>query len=275
MATVITTAIEKGGTGKTTTVVNLAALMADEGNKVLVVDMDQQANATFMLTQHDKDDGFYEGKGVHNMFRHYEPKNFDVHGFIHPTEIQNIDIIPSTNQTPRAIGQLDLLEKEFGVPNYTFLKSCIDYVADEYDFIIIDTPPARDVMTLASIYSADQVIIPLLCDNFSMKGFTTTMAIVNEMESRKNAPINILGALLTRIERSDATSYVIDTFNESDYADLVFKARIRKGVIFSKSTIYGQPVVTLSKKAAPSLDYMELWEEIKDKLAKYAEGSAN
>ena len=106
MSLILTTAIEKGGTGKTTTVVNLAALMAAEGKRVLVVDMDQQANTTYMLTQHKKAENFYKGHGLVNMFMNFDLGGMDLAPYIHPTNVEGVHIIPSTAQTPRAVHQL-------------------------------------------------------------------------------------------------------------------------------------------------------------------------
>ena len=98
MSLILTTAIEKGGTGKTTTVVNLAALMAAEGKRVLVVDMDQQANTTYMLTQHKKAENFYKGHGLVNMFMNFDLGGMDLSPYIHPTNVEGVHIIPSTAQ---------------------------------------------------------------------------------------------------------------------------------------------------------------------------------
>ena len=92
MSLILTTAIEKGGTGKTTTVVNLAALMAAEGKRVLVVDMDQQANTTYMLTQHKKAENFYKGHGLVNMFMNFDLGGMDLTPYIHPTNVEGVHI---------------------------------------------------------------------------------------------------------------------------------------------------------------------------------------
>lgn len=143
MSLILTTAIEKGGTGKTTTVVNLAALMAAEGKRVLVVDMDQQANTTYMLTQHKKAENFYKGHGLVNMFMNFDLGGMDLTPYIHPTNVEGVHIIPSTAQTPRAVHQLDLLADEYKMKNYTFLIHCLANINDDYDYIVIDTPPAQ------------------------------------------------------------------------------------------------------------------------------------
>ena len=250
MSLILTTAIEKGGTGKTTTVVNLAALMAAEGKRVLVVDMDQQANTTYMLTQHKKAENFYKGHGLVNMF-------------------MNFDIIPSTAQTPRAVHQLDLLADEYKMKNYTFLIHCLANINDDYDYIVIDTPPARDNLTISALFCADEVLIPVRCDNFSLEGFETTLAMILDLETREDVKIDILGVVLTQVERTAAVNLVRQMFEENpEYASVLFKTGIRKGSAVPESTIAAVPVVRYAKKSNPSVDYMQLWNEIKQRLAK-------
>ena len=268
MATILTTAIEKGGTGKTTTVVNLAALMAADGYRVLVVDMDQQANTTYMLTQKKKAENYFKGKGLVNMFINFDLTGMDMETYIHPTIVENVDIIPSTAQTPRAINQLDVLASENQMKAYTFLIHCLSNVSDNYDFIIIDTPPARDNLTMNALFAADEVLIPVRCDTLSLEGFETTMAMILDLENRENVSIHVLGVVLTQVERTAAATLIKDEFKENeDYADLLFETGIRKGSAVAESTIAAQPVVVYSKKSNPSVDYANLWKEIKQRLA--------
>lgn len=273
MATIITTAIEKGGTGKTTTVINLAPLMAEDGKRVLVVDMDQQANTTFMLTGHKKTDNAFKGKGLVNMFMNYDASAPDARSFIHPTNIEGVDIIPSTAQTPRAIGQLGVLSEEYSQREYTFLVQLLASVDDDYDYILIDTPPARDVLTTSALYAAEHVIIPLRCDGLSMEGFETTYSMISELERTEDISINILGAVFTHVEtRASVTAVSRELFNLSeDFRQIPFETSIRKGSVVPDSTYKAVPVVLSSRRSNPAKDYCALWEEIKARLAKWEE----
>ena len=269
MSLILTTAIEKGGTGKTTTVVNLAALMAAEGKRVLVVDMDQQANTTYMLTQHKKAENFYKGHGLVNMFMNFDLGGMDLTPYIHPTNVEGVHIIPSTAQTPRAVHQLDLLADEYKMKNYTFLIHCLANINEDYDYIVIDTPPARDNLTMSALFCADEVLIPVRCDNFSLEGFETTLAMILDLETREDVKIDILGVVLTQVERTAAVNLVRQMFEENpEYASVLFKTGIRKGSAVPESTIAAIPVVRYAKKSNPSVDYMQLWNEIKQRLAK-------
>lgn len=270
MATVITVAIEKGGTGKTTTVVNLAALMAAEGNRVLVVDMDQQANATFMLTQKSKTENVYRGKGLFNMFMAYG-EGIEMSNFIHPTCIDGIDIIPSTAQTPRAIGQLAALEEEYSEREYTFLLNSLSVVNDDYDYILIDTPPSRDVLTVSALFAADHVLIPVRCDKFSLDGFETTIHMMKELEKKEEISINLLGILLTQVERTIVSAHIRENFENSDFAEYLMKTVIRKGSAVSDSTVCAVPVVRYAKNTNPARDYTAAWKELKERLAAFGQ----
>lgn len=266
MATVITTAIEKGGTGKTTTVVNIAALAAKDGKNVLVVDCDAQANSTYMLSGNKKSDNVYKGKGLYNMFRAYDEES-DIDKFIHKTNVEGVDMIPSNAETPMAIGQLDILAREFTDSAYKFLAFCLAKVIDQYDYIIIDTPPTRDVMTISALYAADEVIIPCRCDEFSLDGLQTTIKVIDNLSRDEGMKINLLGIALTQVERTAVTAMTREEILESDFGSLLFNTMVRKGAAVADSTKIAQPVVKYAKSSNPAKDYQALYQEITERLA--------
>ena len=143
------------------------------------------------------------------------------------------------------------------------------FINDDYDYIVIDTPPARDNLTISALFCADEVLIPVRCDNFSLEGFETTLAMILDLETREDVKIDILGVVLTQVERTAAVNLVRQMFEENpEYASVLFKTGIRKGSAVPESTIAAVPVVLYSKKSNPSVDYMQLWNEIKQRLAK-------
>lgn len=265
MAYVITTALEKGGTSKTTTVINIATLMAKDRKKVLVVDCDPQANCTYMLTGHKKNNGFFKGEGVYNMLRQYS-EEAAIDNFVRETNVPGVNIIPSNAQTPMALGQLDLLAEEYVQAPYKFLAFCLAKVAADYDYILVDTPPSRDNMVLSALFAADSVLIPCKCDEFSMDGLETTLKMVSEMVKNEGMPIDILGILLTQVERTAVSTLVKDKLLESEYGDLLFKASIRKSSAVAESTVVAQPVVEYAVRSNPSQDYAALYKEIKTRI---------
>ena len=159
----ISVAIEKGGVGKTATATNLAALMARDGKKVLVVDMDAQGNSTFTLTGARVTDATFARAGVYDMFRAYGIS--DAGNYISHTQFEGIDIIPANANTPMTENLLQNLSRTQEQSINMFLALCLSEVADSYDFIVIDTPPRRDVMVTNALLASDSVLIPCICDD--------------------------------------------------------------------------------------------------------------
>lgn len=268
MGKVITVAIEKGGTAKTTTVVNLAALAAKDGMKVLVVDCDAQANCTYMLTGHKKKEEVYKGRGLFDLLRTFDEDEDDISKFIHKTNVEGVRIIPSCAKTPLCVAQLDILSKTYPYADYQFLALCLAKVSSQYDLMILDTPPTRDVMTRGAVFAADGVVVPCLCDEFSTDGLETTIQMINTINREDDMGVKLLGVVLTRVERSTATRFVREALEESDFKDELFQTMIRKASVVADSSLVASPVVVYAKNSNPARDYRALWEEIKERLEK-------
>ena len=149
----ISVCIEKGGVGKTVTVCNLAALMAQDGKRVLVVDMDAQGNCTYTLTGARVTDNTFDRAGVYDMFRAYGISG--TQNYISRTQFDNIDIIPANGNTPMAAKQLQILEQSESTSINMFLAMCLAQVAGEYDYILIDCPPSLGFLTINALAAAD------------------------------------------------------------------------------------------------------------------------
>lgn len=265
-AKVLTVAIEKGGVAKTITATNLAALFAKDGYKVLMVDMDQQANSTMLMTGARKGDGVYKGRGIFDLFRAYglaDPSRFVV-----PTSVDGVDIIPSTNDTPQIASQLDILATSEEVSKNMLFTYALAGLADSYDYIIIDTPPSRDVLTTSALVASDYVLIPCKCDDFSIEGMENTFGLLRDLSIAEGVEIKLLGVVLTMAERNTLTKVIIENFEESDFKEDLFTTRIRKGQAVVDSIRLGGPVVLQSPNSGPSKDYMSLYAEVKERMAK-------
>lgn len=262
MAKVITISISKGGVGKTTTAINLAAEFGLHGKKVLLVDTDEQGNSTFSATGLTKDS--FTGKGLFDMMRTFEilpPSNF-----VSETRIPNTDIIPANLLTGQVLNQLPILKTQYGYAEYVYLAACLEKLKEQYDIIIIDTPPAKNNLTLSALYAADDVLIPVKPDKYSMDSLTETVTMIETLNKNEGTNIKILGILLTLVEKTSLTNALRATFLGSDFKDLLLCSEIRKAQAVNDSTAMGMPVVMYDPKSNPAIDYTLLYNEVATKL---------
>ncbi|MBQ6850846.1 MAG: ParA family protein [Oscillospiraceae bacterium] len=279
MAICISIVVGKGGAGKTTTCVNLASAMAMDGNKVLVVDTDTQANTTMFLTSYKLNEKAFGGKGLFDMIRAWGL--IDVENYIHPTQIEGIDVIVSNDATPLIPQQLETLEKVAGIKAEEFLLHALSEVAENYDYILIDTPPAQnDVLVQNALLASDHVIIPVKLDEQCIDALKLSDGLRMQLEKDYDTEINLLGILPTMVERTALTSYYLDlAFVNKDreenpaaeelaipYADKLFRTYIHKGNVINESSLYKKPALLINKKAKPCVDYVNLWAEIKERM---------
>ena len=247
----ISVCIEKGGVGKTVTVCNLAALMAQDGKRVLVVDMDAQGNCTYTLTGARVTDNTFDRAGVYDMFRAYGISG--TQNYISRTQFDNIDIIPANGNTPMAAKQLQILEQSESTSINMFLAMCLAQVAGEYDYILIDTPPSRDVMVTNALMASDFVLIPCVCDDYSRDSVYRTVAMCQQ------------------VEKTALTEVIRNELRESQLGSKLFAAEIRKGQAVKDSTRLGAPVVLCARSSNPAKDYAKVYAELKTRVEQEAE----
>ena len=279
MAICISIVVGKGGAGKTTTCVNLATAMALDGNKVLVVDTDTQANTTMFLTSYKLNEKAFQGKGLFDLIRAWGL--IDVENYIHKTQIEGIDVIVSNDATPLIPQQLETLEKVSGIKAEEFLLHALSEVDENYDYILIDTPPAQnDVLVQNALLASDHVIIPVKLDEQCIDALKLSDSLRLQLEKDYDTEINLLGVLPTMVERTALTSYYLDlafsNTNEEEnpsaqelavpYKDKLFKTYIHKGNVINESSLYKKPALLLNKKARPCVDYADLWTEMKERM---------
>lgn len=281
MTEVITIAAGKGGVGKTATTVNLAAAMAIDNKKVLVIDTDVQANSTMFLTGQRLADNAFKGKGLYELARAYGilPPN----EFIHKSQIDNVDVIVSNMNTPYLEEQIKIVSRDNDFKPSEFLFNVLSDIFQtiEYDYVLIDTPPAQNSLTVqTAMVASSHIIIPLKLEEQGVESLLVTDGLRKALEEKFDIEINLLGVLPTIVEKTALTDYYLEIAFKSDdveenpeidrlckpYKDKIFKNHIRKGNIVNESTIERKPCVLMSQKKNPSKDYLALWQEIKERL---------
>jgi len=257
MSEIITIANQKGGVGKTTTTVNLAASLAKNGKKVLIVDADPQTNATTSL-------GFNRNDYEYNIY-HVLIGIKDILEVILPTKVENLDIVPAN------IGLVGV-EKDFynsGKANRELLlKDALQSVKDIYDYIIIDSPPALGPITINALGAADSVIIPIQCEFFALEGLAQLLNTINLLKRSINPSLIIRGFLPTMYSRQNNLSRQVLEDLSNHFKDKLFLDNdnrfiiVPRNVKIAESPSYGQPVIEYAHNSQGSVAYINLAKSI-------------
>lgn len=275
MSVIIAVAIEKGGVGKTATVTNLAAVYAKQGKRVLVIDMDTQCNTTYFLTGNKKRQNIYRNCGVAEMLRVYA-QGVDYSRYIKKTQIENLYIIPSNAATATIPAILQAMIPDYEGSDITvnkFLALTLDTLLEEqdFDYVLIDTPPNMELQTTNALVACDYLLIPFNCEEQALDGLQDTDQLRRRLEESENASIELLGIVMTMVERASLTKDMRSQIEQSEYGKCLFKTEIRKGQAVKDSGSYGIPVVVASPSSNPAKDYVMLANEIEKRIKENGE----
>ena len=248
---VLVFANQKGGVGKTTSAISIAAALGIKGKKTLVIDFDPQGNAS-------------SGLGV----RKPQVTSYDIiigrrtaGDAIVKTKYKNLDVIPANMALAAAEFELaDLENRE------SKLKTALEPIQDNYDYAVIDCPPSLGLLTLNALAAGDGVIIPMQCEYFSLEGLSQIMMTVKQVKKLYNPALTLTGILITMYNgRLNLSVSVLDELKKY-YADKLFKTPIQRNVRISEAPSYGMPIQYYDKYSRGSLQYADVAAEIMERI---------
>ena len=249
MGRIIAIANQKGGVGKTTTAINLSSCLASEGKKVLSIDLDPQGNMTSGLGV-DKD-------GVERTVYDMIIGGAGIEECIVKEAIDNLDVLPSNIDLSAA--EIELI----GVENKEFIiKSEVDKVKDEYDFIIIDCPPALSMLTINAMTTADSVLVPIQCEYYALEGLSQLIHTIELVQERLNASLEIEGVVFTMYDaRTNLSLQVVENVKDN-LNQTIYKTIIPRNVRLAEAPSYGMPINLYDQRSAGAEAYKLLAQEV-------------
>jgi chromosome partitioning protein len=242
---------QKGGVGKTTTAVNVAACLAEAGSRVLLLDLDPQANATSGLgLRGDRaataTEVMLDGLGIDQA--------------IIPTRIPNLDLVPSSPDLAGAAVELPERDDRERV-----LQRALAPVAGQYRYIFIDCPPSLDLLTVNALVAADRLIVPVQCEYYALEGLSRLLETVGHVQSNANPGLRTTGILMTMHDSRTKVSGEVVSEVRNHFPDLTFRTVVPRNVRLAEAPSYGEPVIRYDPHCAGADAYFEVAKEVAER----------
>ena len=252
-AKVLAVVNQKGGVGKSTTAVNVSACLGDLGQKVLLIDLDPQGNATsgFGLNKNQRE------LCVYNALL----GDTEMASIIEPVEVENVFVVPATIQLAGA--EIELVS---AMSRETRLKSMVDSVADDFDFVIIDCPPSLGLLTINALTAADGLLIPIQCEYYALEGLSKLLDSVRLVKTHLNPALEVFGVVMTMYDsRTRLAQQVVDEVRDF-FEDKIFRTLVPRTVRLSEAPSFGQPINLYDPSGKGALAYHELAKEVMERV---------
>lgn len=248
MGKIISIFNQKGGVGKTTTVVNLATYLADAGKTILLIDIDPQGNSTSGLG--------YNKNELNKTVYETILGDLSIDECIHPTEQDNLDILPSNNTLAGAEVELSsMAEKEF------LLKQSMTTIIEKYDYVLIDCPPSLSLLTINTLTASDSVIIPIQCEYYALEGVSDLMNTFNLVKEHINPDIDIEGILITMYDGRTNLSEQVEEEVRRYFKTKVFETIIPRNISLAEAPSYGKSILEYNPRSRGAKAYQALAKE--------------